>query len=452
MTSIPSFPHRRITFGLAAAILLTGLAGCGRKAKPVPATALPARGTAHSPAPSLTEADIKTIFPGESAPNPTPTASPSSPQAELGDIHDTLFPSSPLSSADNVPPGSDVPFFHLKLSDDADAFSRAHAVAFSPDGKRFAAGGTITALSGFVRVFNVGDWREQGVRKADRRIGVLTFSADGELLAAGTDDDVTSHRSTVHVWENATPMERHHLDLRGRIHSLSFSTDSKLLLSGGFEGGVLIHSLVHEGANRNVNNLTPAAALSPDGRFIASGAVYRTQADKSGAGIALFDLGTFRESGFLPVIGEWKDDLVAPSIPHRPGYYPAPQFSADGKLLAAASYKDTKRGPADSVQLWSVHQKSRIAEFPFDANLDALAMTPDGKWVAAVGTGPRGQGAFTLGQMRLWDASSRNQVYAFREADWEPLAVAISPNGQQLVTVSEQYLTIWNVPKLVGMP
>src|SRR5262249_5812951 len=114
-----------------------------------------------------------------------------------------------------------------------------NSVAFSPDGKLLAAGGS------WDRLAEVWGWATGRRLFPVRTGGVprLAFSRDGRWLVTASWDDRggRSLGDTVVVWEAATGREL--LNLRGQIeevHSVAFSPDGTRLAAGDRDGTVKV--------------------------------------------------------------------------------------------------------------------------------------------------------------------------------------------------------------------
>jgi WD40 repeat protein len=142
------------------------------------------------------------------------------------------------------------------------------SVAFSPDGKALAVGGHKGDGSGEVTLW---DAEAGDLKHALKQVGSVTsgaFSPDGKMVAAGGGGEV------VQVWS----VEKGEVivSLKGDKHrhrSVAFSPDSTLVAAGGPDGkvrlwdvrtGALIETL--EGHKAEVH----AVAFSPDGKTLAS--------------------------------------------------------------------------------------------------------------------------------------------------------------------------------------
>jgi hypothetical protein len=143
-------------------------------------------------------------------------------------------------------------------------------LAYSPDGKRFAAAQYYS--KGNIRISDTDTWTTSVDLELPPETGtsrsVIRFSPDGKLLAA--DDG----NSTIWLWDTQSgkPVRslRSHQEY---IRTLVFSPDGKTLLSGGSDDtlrlwDVATGKLVHEIAGHQATVV--ALAFSPDGKRIAS--------------------------------------------------------------------------------------------------------------------------------------------------------------------------------------
>jgi len=145
------------------------------------------------------------------------------------------------------------------------------AVAFSPDGRRIAAG--ISPYDGdygkswTVKLWDVASERElRTFSKHSEAIGCVAFSPDGRTIASGSDDKL------VKLWDVASGRELLALGHADRVTSVAFSPDGRSVISGSADmmfrrwsratGELLTTSLSTEDGEW--------VTVTPDGFFVAS--------------------------------------------------------------------------------------------------------------------------------------------------------------------------------------
>jgi WD40 repeat protein len=146
-------------------------------------------------------------------------------------------------------------------------------VAFTPDGKTLAIGGSVLPGGQFVGTLELWDVTT-GKKRPGRRthgggIRFLAFTADGRTLAS-----TTLENPAVKLWEVATGKERAafagHMD--GRT-APAFSPDGRVLAAGGVEEGTVTLWDLGTGTERATlradANKVHAVAFTPDGRTLA---------------------------------------------------------------------------------------------------------------------------------------------------------------------------------------
>jgi WD40 repeat protein len=325
---------------------------------------------------------------------------------------------------------------------------KVSGVHVSPDGKTLASG----AWDSTVRLWDVATGKEQrNLGPLDGHLASVHFSPDGKWLTAG------NYSGTIYLFDSATGKQLR--TMRGHSGStwpVVFSPDGKTLASGGSDGLVALwdpetgtqrHKLV--GHTSGVARL----AYAPDGTVLASASHDHT--------VRLWDAKTGRE--------------LSPSMRHT-GPVTLTALSPDGKLLATAS-KDR------FIRLWEPttgrgldclegHQESLVGlAFSFDGkylvsstsreivvreaisrkeirrlgagadNLTALALSPDGRAVAALA------GKNRLLRWELSTGKSLPEVECPREGvsllAWSPDGRMIGVGGHQGVDLLDAGTGRW---------
>jgi WD40 repeat protein len=276
-------------------------------------------------------------------------------------------------------------------------------VAFSPDGKRVAAGG----FDSKVRVWNVGTRAAAGVLEGHGdTVSDVAFSPDGQRLASA------SYDNTVRIWDLGKGKAETIVKVcDSNAQCVVFSPDGSRVAAGCVEGtvtvvdagtGAVLYSLA--GHEAQVHGI----AFSPDGKIIASGSYDKT--------VRLWDAAAGAPMVVLTDQGKRVTDVA---------------FSPDGKRLASSDWEGT-------ILLWDAATLKAL--YPLETcegGTTSLAFSPDGKLILA------GSGDKTV---RLWNVESGKQVLAVEGHRDLVMGVDYGPDGKMLASASyDKSVKLWNL-------
>jgi WD40 repeat protein/type II secretory pathway predicted ATPase ExeA len=280
--------------------------------------------------------------------------------------------------------------------------ARLNAVAWSPDGRLMATGGTggvllwdaetgepVTRLSG-----HCGD------------VTVVAFSADGSRLATASDD------RTATLWDVATghlvfSLQGH----QGAVTGVAFSPDGTRLVTASEDRTAALWDVAtgwHLNTLPAQDSALTSVAFNPDGARIALGSGDHTA--------SLWEVGSGRRLA---------------SFEGHQGAVTAVAFSPDGALLATASEDQ-------GANLWDVASGWHLTSFRgHQGTVTDVAFSSDGVVLAT---------ASVDGSAGLWDVVSGHHRAFFRGHRGGLTGVAFHPDGSELATVSGDRATgLWDV-------
>jgi WD40 repeat protein/serine/threonine protein kinase len=293
------------------------------------------------------------------------------------------------------------------------------SVAFHPQGGLLASG----SAEGTVKLWDTETWTEQLSLPGSTDIyrNALAFSPDGKWLATA------SPGKTVKVWDiNLIRGGRgkrlvHNLEGHtGGILSVTFSLDSKLLASGGydFDGTMRIWDMATGQETKqlrdNIWSIT-SVAFSRDGQYLVVGSMDTT--------VRVWDVATAQ---------------VIRLEPRHTGQVMSVAFSRDGSLLASASGDRTVRLWEKGVDagIWKLR---KLLSDP-TGGVECVAFSPGKELRLAWG----GMG----GTVKVWDERTDQTHVLLGHTNWVE-SVAFSPDGNSIASGSwDGTVKIWKAPPI----
>ncbi|WP_238005579.1 Hsp70 family protein [Dactylosporangium sp. AC04546] len=230
----------------------------------------------------------------------------------------------------------------------------------------------------------------------------VAFSPDGRQLAT------TSANRTVYLWDADTGTRCRVIEVRSPAHGVAFSPDGALLATTTEEGAVRLHDTATGEQRRTLWHGTylQSAAFSPAGGRLVTGGWARTA--------IVWDVATGAQLLTLP----------------HDNYVQAVVFSPDGSTIATACCDKT-------AILWRADSGERLLTVTHTAEVNDVAFSPDGRLLVTASDDQ------TAG---LWELPTGRRLLRLRRADSQInklKAVAVSPDGQWLAAGGDG-VTLWD--------
>lgn len=283
-------------------------------------------------------------------------------------------------------------------------------LAFSPDGKLLASG----SKDALVRIWNPTEGRiVQELKRHRADITCLAFSHDGNMLAtAGGDGD-----NTVMLWRPSSGRLLHWLQApkqdgsRNYVFTLAFAPDNSSLIAGtsvGFlrawrfpidEPVEIVETVL--GHNADVTSL----AVSPDGRWLASGSRDRT--------VRLWNLPQLQKEQTLRKHGDWITCLT---------------FAEDDMLISGSIDR--------TLQFWSVPEGKALKKLTgHREGILCMVFRPDGRRLWSAGKD---------NSICLWNYPAGELLQTLKGHTDDVVCLAVSPDGGVLASGSEDHsVRLW---------
>lgn len=366
-------------------------------ALPIQAQTKPATPTKPAPAGTDKSAGKPANSADKSAAKPNPTAPPAG----------NNTPAVPAKPADAQPAAFVKPNRPL---------GSITALAFSPDGKKLAAG-----TFGQVVVFDTASWQQLSVfRQVEDSVRALSFSPDNQTLAIGS--GLAGRTGQALLWDSSGAAKAQSYPAQlDTVESVAFRKDGKSLLIGADDNKV---RYVPDTGGKDSslldshNGRVQAVAFSPkdDTIFISGGMdkIVKVWDMKSVKNVINFDQS---EAGITGLA------FLSNGV----------QFvgsSMDGRLYWWGVNYDEKKNAYSGYHFRTIGAHN--------GGVFALSASADGKRMVTGGADHA---------VCVWDINSGGQIRAYRDATTQPIyAVALSPDGKTAVGGGREGLIfVWDV-------
>jgi WD40 repeat protein len=282
----------------------------------------------------------------------------------------------------------------------------AHALAFSPDGKTLATGGTGHTL----RLWDVATGKEvSALAGHPGPITTTSLSGDGRLLATCSD-----HDRVVRLWDTATGREIRRIEGHDTgVDEVALSPDGRLLASATAD---VVH-VSDTSSGRILRDLERHAALGPLLRFSDDGKTLATASH--GNTVAIWDCAT----------GKRIREMPAP-----PGGLAALLTFHDGRLLGYETPPVVNDEADMAIHLWDVTAHRLVRRFAgHPVAVASIILSPDGRMLASRGPDKT---------IRVWEVATGGERCRFQEPgdnqntmSWTGTQfLAFSPDRRMLVS------------------
>jgi WD40 repeat protein len=272
----------------------------------------------------------------------------------------------------------------------------------------------------------------------------LMFSTNGKLLVSGG----SAEDHSVRVWE--VPSASPHAVLNGnqkQVAAVGFSADASRVLSAGYDGTIRIWDLqgkqiasISQDADKAPLSITNLLSVySADGTKFA-------YSNDMGAGPFVFDMNSHKqmnlnsagEAGVVYVVDTNSGKAVSVlNPPNSPGGGQI-AISKDGSMVAVSN------DATSHILIFDVASKKQVSELKGHRensngmlSVTGIAFSPDGKLIATTSYDK---------SVRVWDTASGKQLAIFEAVGKGPCGVAWSPDQTLIATADlSGMLSLWGV-------
>ena len=266
-------------------------------------------------------------------------------------------------------------------------------------------------------------------------VNSVAISPDGQILVSGSDDN------TIKIWQLSTGQELRTLTGHSdSVNSVVISPDGQTVVSGSSDKTIKIWQLSTGQELRTLegDGLINSLAISPDGQILVSSSHTVVRSDyfdwKSYTVVRGNDYNTINKIKIWQLstgqeLRTLKGDCLINSL----------AISPDGQTVVSGSDDNT-------ITVWQLSTGQELRTLTGDGSINSLAISPDGQILVSSDTVVRFMGGGNDNTIKIWQLSTGVELRTLTvDLNWWVHSVAISPDGQTLVSGGDDTITIWDL-------
>ncbi len=320
------------------------------------------------------------------------------------------------------------------------------SLAFTPNGATLASGGSIPANNGNPSYGTLELWTVstgKRIKLLSTTAGVVisvAFTPDGKTLADG---GTNSAAGVLELWNTTTDDLISTLSTKTEsVQTVTFTPDGKTLSDAGYTP-----NSTYEAGTSGVIEAWNLSTLKPESTYSAANFATVNAISYSPDGKTFVNAGA-NSNDSAGVVGIWEvlnGTEIGGANTAPAGYVYSTAFSPNGASVAT--------GGVNTLVVWNTSTGKVIDSFPTSINeqVTGVAFSPDGTMLAASGA----NGTSSQGVIEIWNVSTGKLIRSLATAATAVNSIAFTPNGKSLIDGGYYYNSedsedsgvaeVWNV-------